>query len=83
MPARDDEDRKVFPVHLSSSQIIEAVNRSPDGGVTLVLSKLSLSDISGNEATELALAGRNGRREAESVVERCFAFPCFLLRFLK
>ena len=82
MPTRDDEDRKVFPAHLSSAQIIEAVNRSPDG-VTLVLSKLSLSDISGNEAMELALAGRNGRREAESVVERCFAFPSFLLRFLK
>ena len=72
MPARDDEEGKVqsFPVSLSSAQIADAVSRSPDGGITLFLSRMGLSDIGAHEATELAIAGRKGRQENDSVVER-------------
>ena len=76
MPARDDEERNVqsFPVSLSSAQITEAVSRSTDGGITLFLSKLGLSDIAAHEATELAIAGRIGHQENESFVERYTGF---------
>lgn len=80
MPARDDEERKVqsHPVSLSSAHIAEAVSRSPDGGLTLFLSKLGLSDIGAHEATELAMAGRKGPQENDSVVERYWKIsPCF------
>lgn len=82
MPARDDEERKVqsIPMSLSSAQIAEAVGRSPDGGLTLFLSKLGLSDIGAHEATELAIACKKGRQENDTVVERYsmigFCFSC-------
>jgi len=59
--------RDVVP--LSSSLIAQALDRSPDGGVTLVLSKLNLSDVSAGAAEELATIGRV-EPEDESVVER-------------
>ncbi|KAF5324937.1 hypothetical protein D9611_004582 [Ephemerocybe angulata] len=54
---------------LSSTTIAEAVDRSPDGGLTLVLSKLNLSDVSVEAAEELASVGRNGPDE-ECIIER-------------
>ena len=73
-----------FPAPLSSAQIAEAVSRSSDGGITLFLSKLGLSDIAAHEATELAIAGRTGHQETESFVERYtgfFRFPFTPLTF--
>ncbi len=72
MPARDDEESKLqsLPVSLGSAQIADAVSRSPDGGITLFFSKLGLSDIGAHEATELAIASRQGRQENDSAVER-------------
>jgi len=75
MPARDDEEKlQSFPVSLGSAQIADAVSRSPDGGITLFFSKLGLSDIGAHEATELAIAGRKGRQENDSAVERYSTF---------
>jgi len=73
MPTRDDDERRVspFPTPLNTVHISGALHRSPDGGVTLFLAKLGLSDVGADEARELALVRGKGRTDADSGVERC------------
>jgi hypothetical protein len=57
------------PTPLTSPAIAQAVDRSPDKGHTLVLSKLNLSDVSPDAAEELATVGRKGPDD-ECIIER-------------
>jgi hypothetical protein len=72
MSTQDDEEQRTSPFlkALTSDQIAEAVNRSPDNGVTIFLSKLGISDIGPYEAEELCNAGQQGFQEEGSSVER-------------
>ena len=66
-----DERRSApFSVPLSSSQIVDAFNRSSDGGATLLLSKLNISDIGPAEALQLSNPGNHKGQETDSIVER-------------
>ncbi|CAA7267886.1 unnamed protein product [Cyclocybe aegerita] len=72
MPTRDDEEPRLspFPIPLSSAHISDAIDYSPDGGVTIYLCKLNISEIGPPEAEELAYGGQHGRQEADSIVQR-------------
>lgn len=60
-----------FPsISLTSSHIQEALARSNDGGVTLVLMKKNFADIGSDAAEELATIGREFP-EDECRVQRC------------
>lgn len=69
---RDDDEQgsAPFSVPLSSSHILDAFNRSSDGGATLFLSKLNLSDIGPAEALQLSNPGNHEGQETDSIVER-------------
>ncbi|KAF9483876.1 hypothetical protein BDN70DRAFT_245050 [Pholiota conissans] len=69
MSTQDNDERGISPFlkALSLDQIVDAVNRSPDNGVTLFLSKLGISDIGPYEAEELAYAGQHGFQEGSRV----------------
>lgn len=72
MSNQDYEERppQSFPRPLSLTQIAEAFQHSSDGGATIVLSKLAISDIGSLEAEELAHARQLGGQETGSIVER-------------
>lgn len=75
MSTQDDDGRKLLTsTPLTSLQIMKAVNHSSDGGITLFLSKMNLSEIGAKEMTELALASRNGHKATVSIVERYLYF---------
>lgn len=69
---RDVDERRSAPfsVPLSSSHILDAFNRSSDGGATLFLSKLNISDIGPAEALQLSNPGNHEGQETDSIVER-------------
>jgi len=78
MSSQDDDGKRLSPaIPLTSVQVMEAVSNSSDGGVTLFLSKMNLSEIGAKGMTELALVGRHGRQTTVSIVER------YLTYFLK
>uniref|UniRef100_A0A8H7Y5H7 RAM signaling network component n=1 Tax=Psilocybe cubensis TaxID=181762 RepID=A0A8H7Y5H7_PSICU len=72
MVTQDDDDRKpsTFTKPLSSVQITDALKRSSDDGVTIILSKLAVSEIGSREAKELVDAGQYDRHNSGSLVER-------------
>ena len=71
MTRADDERRSIpFSVPLSSSHILDAFNRSSDGGATLLLSKLNISVIGPAEALQLSNPGNHESQETDSIVER-------------
>ncbi|KAJ3522312.1 hypothetical protein NMY22_g11944 [Coprinellus aureogranulatus] len=74
------------PAPLTSSAIAQALDRSPDNGRTLVLSKLNLSDVSVDAAEELATIGREGtgRRVHHRKFPRCgsLSHPASQLDFI-
>ncbi|KAJ3915376.1 RAM signaling pathway protein-domain-containing protein [Lentinula edodes] len=58
-PSPDSRKNGSFPpISLNSSHIQEALARSNDGGVTLVLMKKNLADVGSDAAEELATIGR-------------------------
>lgn len=73
MMTRDDDEPRPSPfsMPLSSSHILEAFKRSSDGGVTLLLSKLNITDIGPAEALQLSNPGNHeGHESTDSIVER-------------
>ncbi|KAF8889774.1 hypothetical protein CPB84DRAFT_1711602 [Gymnopilus junonius] len=72
MSNQDYEEKALPPFSrpLSLTHIAEARKRSPDGGATIVLSKLGISDVGSLEAEELAQAGQLGGQETGSTMER-------------
>ncbi|PPQ77500.1 hypothetical protein CVT25_011297 [Psilocybe cyanescens] len=72
MLTQDDDERKLssLPKPLSSVQIVDALKHSSDDGVTIILSKLAISEIGSHEAEELVDAGQHGRHNSGSLVER-------------
>lgn len=72
MHSQDDDERKLstFSRPLSSAQIVDALKRSSDDGITIILSKLAISEIGSREAEELVDAGQYGRHDSGSLVER-------------
>lgn len=70
MTPDDDERNAPFPMPLSSFRILDAFNRSSDGGATLFLSKLNISDIGPAEALQLSNPGNHESQETDSIVER-------------
>lgn len=83
MPTAVEDETKatLLPLSLTITHVAEAVARSSDGGKTLFLSKLGLSDIGANEANELAYHGR--RQEKVSVVERFATSINFVSQLLR
>lgn len=73
LPDQDPDDGQTSQNQLSLTQIAEAVRSSPDGGTTIVLSKLGLNSIGSVEAEQLALGKASGNlQQSGSTVERSF-----------
>ncbi|PPQ71494.1 hypothetical protein CVT26_011261 [Gymnopilus dilepis] len=71
LPDQDPDDGQTSQNQLSLTQIAEAVRSSPDGGTTIVLSKLGLNSIGSVEAEQLALGKASGNlQQSGSTVER-------------
>jgi len=55
----DDEKYSYSPKPLGSAQIVDAFNHSSDGGATITLAKLEITEIFPREAEELSAAGQH------------------------
>ena len=55
----DDEKYSYSPKPLGSAQIVDAVNHSSDGGATITLAKLEITEIFPREAEELSAGGQH------------------------
>jgi hypothetical protein len=71
LPAKGAPLPSPAPSTLSPGQIAEALTKSPDGGATIDLTHLSLTDVGESGAEELATIGREQGVDEESSLVRC------------
>lgn len=57
---QDDDEKYLYsPKPLGSAQIVDAINHSSDGGATIFLARLEITEILPREAEELSAAGQH------------------------
>lgn len=65
---QDDDEKDLYsPKTLGSAQILDAINHSSDGGATIFLARLEITEILPREAEELSAAGQH---QEGGIVER-------------
>jgi len=67
----DDEQFSYSPKPLGSAQIVDAINQSSDGGATIFLAGLGVTEIWPRNAEELSAVGQPSPQES-GMVERYF-----------